>query len=52
MVGLTKAAGIEYASQVIRVNAVAPGLTETPMIKNWLDDPEFRQTVLGNVPAG
>ncbi|WP_458119073.1 SDR family NAD(P)-dependent oxidoreductase [Paenibacillus sp. Z6-24] len=52
VVGLTKAAGIEYAAQNIRVNAVAPGLTETPMIKEWLDDPEFRQTVIGNVPAG
>lgn len=51
VVGLTKAAGIEYASQGIRVNAVAPGLTETPMIKNWLDDPETRKVVLANVPA-
>lgn len=52
VVGLTKAAGIEYASQGIRVNAVAPGLTETPMTKGWMDDPEFRKTVVGNVPAG
>lgn len=52
VVGLTKAAGIEYASQGIRVNAVAPGLTETPMTKGWMDDPEFRKTVIGNVPAG
>ncbi|QWU17284.1 NAD(P)-dependent dehydrogenase, short-chain alcohol dehydrogenase family [Paenibacillus sophorae] len=51
VVGLTKAAGIEYASQGIRVNGVAPGLTETPMIKNWLDDPETRKVVLANVPA-
>lgn len=52
VVGLTKAAGIEYAAQGIRVNAVAPGLTETPMTKGWMDDPEFRQTVVWNVPAG
>jgi len=52
VVGLTKAAGIEYAAQGIRVNAVAPGLTETPMIAGWLSDPDVRKVVLGNVPAG
>ena len=41
VVGLTKAAGIEYISKGIRVNAIAPGLVETPMTKGWLDDPEF-----------
>jgi NAD(P)-dependent dehydrogenase (short-subunit alcohol dehydrogenase family) len=31
VVGLTRTAGIEYASKGIRINAVSPGFTETPM---------------------
>jgi len=50
VVGLTKAAGIEYAAKGIRVNGIAPGLVETPMTKGWMNDPEFRKTVVGNIP--
>jgi NAD(P)-dependent dehydrogenase (short-subunit alcohol dehydrogenase family) len=32
VVGLTKAAGIEYARMGIRVNAVGPGWIETPLL--------------------
>jgi NAD(P)-dependent dehydrogenase (short-subunit alcohol dehydrogenase family) len=28
---------VEWAQLGIRVNSVAPGLTETPMIKTWVD---------------
>jgi NAD(P)-dependent dehydrogenase (short-subunit alcohol dehydrogenase family) len=31
VVGMTKAAGLEYASQGVRINAVCPGMIETPM---------------------
>ncbi len=34
VVGLTKAAALEYASKGIRINAVGPGYIETPMLQN------------------
>ncbi len=52
VIGLTKAAAIEYASEGIRINALAPGLVETPMTKHWFDDPQMRQFFLTNSPIG
>lgn len=37
VLGLTRSVAIAYASQGIRVNEVAPGVTETPMIKGFAD---------------
>jgi NAD(P)-dependent dehydrogenase (short-subunit alcohol dehydrogenase family) len=51
---LTRAAAIEFAPYGIRVNAVAPGLTETPMVAAWLaeqaDPPAFRERVTADIP--
>jgi NAD(P)-dependent dehydrogenase (short-subunit alcohol dehydrogenase family) len=52
VIGLSKAAGIEYASQGIRINAIAPGLVETPMTRNWFDDLEMKNFFLANSPIG
>jgi len=52
VIGLSKAAAIEYAGQGIRINALAPGLVETPMTKHWFDDPEMRGFFLANSPIG
>jgi len=52
VIGLSKAAAIEYAGQGIRINALAPGLVETPMTKHWFDDPEMRAFFLANSPIG
>ncbi len=43
VVGLTKAAGIEYASQGVRVNSIGPGYILTPMLTNALDDSTLEQ---------
>jgi NAD(P)-dependent dehydrogenase (short-subunit alcohol dehydrogenase family) len=50
VVGLTKAAALDYATAGVRINALAPGLVETPMTSTWLADPEMRETVLANTP--
>jgi NAD(P)-dependent dehydrogenase (short-subunit alcohol dehydrogenase family) len=52
VVGLSKAAALEYASKGIRINALAPGLVETAMTKPWFDDPAMRSFFLANSPIG
>ena len=37
VVGLTKAAALEYADKKIRINAVGPGYIKTPLVMNTLD---------------
>lgn len=39
VVGLSKSAGVEYAPQGIRVNALCPGFVETPMTAALVNDP-------------
>lgn len=41
VVGLTKAAGADYGAQGVRVNAILPGVTRTPMIARLSEDPQF-----------
>jgi NAD(P)-dependent dehydrogenase (short-subunit alcohol dehydrogenase family) len=48
VVALTKAAGIEYAQQNIRVNAIAPGFVATPMTQAWLNDEEFKRSMFAH----
>ena len=51
--GITRALAVEWARDGIRVNAVAPTFVETPLTKQWLDDPEFRGEVLDRrLPTG
>jgi len=52
VIGLTKAAAMEYAAQGIRINALAPGLVETAMTKAWFDDPNMRRYFVANAPLG
>ena len=50
VIGLTKAAAVEYAQQGIRVNAIAPGFVVTPMTQHWADSAEFRAAFFaGNI---
>ena len=53
VVGLTKAAALDYAKRNIRINAVCPGIIETPMMDRFSGGtPEGRERVIAQEPVG
>ena len=53
VLGLTKSAALDYAAQGIRINAICPGIIETPMMNRFSGSTaEGRQRVIDQEPVG
>jgi len=50
MMNLTRTLALEYANRGIRVNAIGPGATITPINRAWVDDPVKSAEVLKHIP--
>ena len=49
---LTKNLASEWAKYNINVNAVAPTFIQTPGTEPWLNDPDFKKSVIDRIPLG
>jgi len=53
VVGLTKTAAIEYAEKGIRINAICPAYTRTPMVERLVESqPDFEEKLTARIPIG
>jgi NAD(P)-dependent dehydrogenase (short-subunit alcohol dehydrogenase family) len=52
VLGLTKAGAQEFNNAGVRINAVCPGMTDTPMIQEWFrSSPDIAKAVLATMPG-
>lgn len=53
IIGLTRTAAIDYAAKGIRINAVCPGATRTPMAEELIRrNPALEKELVHDIPAG
>lgn len=52
VIALTRVMAVDYARDGIRVNAIVPGTTETPMISTLLKDNNVRAQLVAKAPLG
>lgn len=52
LIQLTRNLAVEWASEGIRVNAVAPWYIDTPLARQVLDDATYAEAVLARTPMG
>ena len=52
VMGLTKSAALDHIKDGIRINAVCPGGTRTPMLMEWFKDPAVERAATADTPLG
>jgi NAD(P)-dependent dehydrogenase (short-subunit alcohol dehydrogenase family) len=53
IVGLTRSAALEYAKRGIRINAVCPGVIQTPMVDRvFREHPDMKAQLAASEPIG
>jgi NAD(P)-dependent dehydrogenase (short-subunit alcohol dehydrogenase family) len=52
VVGLTRTAALEFIGRGIRINALCPGATKTPLLDDWLSTPGVAEAIRKQHPIG
>jgi NAD(P)-dependent dehydrogenase (short-subunit alcohol dehydrogenase family) len=52
VLGLVKVMANDYARHGVRVNAVVPGFTDTPMVREVMGSDSWRQQLVATIPLG
>ena len=52
VLGLTRAAALDHIGDGIRINAICPRGTRTPMLEKWFEDPAVARTITSMHPIG
>jgi NAD(P)-dependent dehydrogenase (short-subunit alcohol dehydrogenase family) len=52
VLGLVKVMANDYARDGIRVNAVIPGFTDTPMVRQVMENDQWRESLIQTIPMG
>jgi NAD(P)-dependent dehydrogenase (short-subunit alcohol dehydrogenase family) len=53
ILGITRTAAVENAQTGVRINAICPGVTDTPMLRATMEiDPSVEKMILASAPSG
>ncbi|MEO8667970.1 MAG: glucose 1-dehydrogenase [Bauldia sp.] len=52
VVGLTRTAALDHIKEGVRINAICPGATRTPLLEKWFQDPSVEAFVMSRHPIG
>ncbi|MDC0232738.1 SDR family oxidoreductase [Pelagibacteraceae bacterium] len=50
--GLTRGMALDLAKNNIRVNSICPTFVETPLVKKFFKDKQFKKAMIDNIPLG